>query len=139
MLDDLGLVPALHWQAREVSRRTGLRVDVDADEAADDLPEEYRTCIYRVVQEALQNSSRHAGARTVRISVHHGGGRVLLRVQDDGKGFEAAHVRGLGLIGMEERVTHLNGELHVRSRSGEGTTLEVELPVSPVAQLRAAI
>jgi signal transduction histidine kinase len=113
MLDDFGLIPALHWQAREVSRRTGMRIDVNADEATDGLPEEYRTCIYRVVQEALHNSSRHAEAKRVRISVSQEAERILLTVQDDGKGFQAAGVRGLGLIGMEERVKHLNGKFQV--------------------------
>ncbi len=65
MLDDFGLVPALHWQAREVSRRTGLRIDVAADGVPDELPDELKTCVYRVVQEALHNCSRHAEARNV--------------------------------------------------------------------------
>jgi signal transduction histidine kinase len=60
MLDDLGLVPALQWQAREISKRTGMAVTVDAEGVADDLPEEHKTCIYRVVQEALHNCARHA-------------------------------------------------------------------------------
>ncbi len=138
MLDDFGLVPALHWQAREVSRRTGIRVDVDADENATDLPEEYRTCVYRVVQEALHNSARHAEPRTVRISVRRLEGRVSLAITDDGKGFDAAHVRGLGLIGMEERVKHLNGAFKVQSRPGEGTSVRIELPApQPLARITA--
>ena len=67
MLDDLGLIPALEWQAREVSRQTGLRVDVAAGGVSDELPEEFKTCIYRVVQEALHNVTRHAAAGSVRI------------------------------------------------------------------------
>ncbi len=134
MLDDFGLVPALHWQAREVSRRTSMRVYVDADDSADDLPEEYRTCIYRVVQEALHNCSRHAEARSVRIGVRRDADRLRLTVQDDGKGFDAVHVRGLGLIGMEERITHLNGTLTVQSQPGQGALLTIELPLAPVAQ-----
>jgi signal transduction histidine kinase len=136
MLDDLGLLPALHWQAREVSRRTGMRIDVDADEAVDGLPEEHRTCIYRVVQEALHNSSRHAGAKTVRISIRQGAGKIVLSVRDDGRGFDAVHVRGLGLIGMEERVKYLGGTFRVHSRAGEGTVLTIDLPVAE-AQLQA--
>ncbi|MGA2433978.1 MAG: ATP-binding protein [Bryobacteraceae bacterium] len=128
MLDDFGLIPALHWQAREVSRRTGMRIDVDADEAADSFPEEYRTCIFRVVQEALHNSSRHAEAKTVRIGVRQDGEWILLTVEDDGRGFEATRVRGLGLIGMEERVKHLNGTFQVQSHSGTGTVLKIALP-----------
>ena len=69
MLDDLGLVPALRWQAREVTERTGVKVRVSAHNVADSLPDEYRTCVYRVVQEALNNSVRHAKASGVRIEI----------------------------------------------------------------------
>ncbi len=128
MLDDFGLVPALHWQAREVSRRAEMLVDVDAEECPDELPEEYRTCVYRVVQEALQNAARHAGAQSVHIAVHQDPNRVQLAIRDDGKGFDADHVRGLGLLGMEERVKHLGGVFEIRSRPGQGTELRIELP-----------
>ena len=67
MLDDLGLVPALQWQAREMQKRYGLAVRVAADNVGDDLGEEHKTCIYRIVQEALNNISRHAGADTAKI------------------------------------------------------------------------
>ncbi len=69
MLDDFGLVPALEWQAREVSKRTGLRVHVAAEESAGELPDELKTCIYRVVQEALHNCARHSQARSVKVVV----------------------------------------------------------------------
>ena len=69
MLDDFGLVPALNWQAREMTKRTGLNVVVTADDGADDLPDEHKTCIYRLVQEAVNNSARHANARTVEVAV----------------------------------------------------------------------
>ena len=130
MLDDLGLVPALHWRAREVSRRTGMDVSVKAENVSDELPEEHRTCVYRVVQEALHNCSQHAGARKVRIIVQQDSSRLLLTVEDDGRGFDAANTRGLGLLGMEERVEHLGGAFHVHSTPGRGTSLRVELPLS---------
>lgn len=129
MLDDFGLVPALEWQAREVSKRTGMAVGVEAGEISDNLPDDHNTCVYRVVQEALHNCARHAQARSVRIRVHQTAGRILLSIQDDGKGFDARRVRGLGLVGMEERVQHLGGTFQVRSEPGHGTELEVELPV----------
>lgn len=129
MLDDLGLVPALQWQAREISKRTGLRVSVDAETVADDLPEEHKTCIYRVAQEALNNCARHAAARSVRIRMVQEDGRIRLSVQDDGKGFDSGHVRGLGLLGMEERVTHLGGRFQLQSGPGRGTELLVEIPL----------
>src|SRR6185436_7266138 len=69
MLDDLGLVPALRWQAREVTRRTGLKVKIVADEIAEDLLDSHRTCVYRVVQEALNNCAKHARATQIRVVV----------------------------------------------------------------------
>ncbi len=130
MLDDLGLVPALQWQAREISKRTGMGVTVDAETVADDLPEEHKTCIYRVVQEALHNCARHAEARNVRILVVQEMERIRLSVQDDGKGFDSVHVRGLGLVGMEERVTHLGGKFYLQSERGRGTELAIEIPLA---------
>ncbi len=129
MLDDLGLVPALQWQAREVAKRTGLRVNVAATGLAEDLPDEHRTSIYRIVQEALHNCSRHAEASTVRIVVRQEANSLLLTVQDDGKGFNPQLERGLGLVGMEERVAHLGGTLRIDSRPGRGTLLSAELPL----------
>jgi signal transduction histidine kinase len=130
MLDDFGLVPALEWQAREVSKRTGLRVHVSAEESSAELPDQLRTCIYRVVQEALHNCARHAQARSVKVMVRQEAHRILLSVEDDGHGFDAGRVRGLGLVGMEERVTHLGGAFEVQSRPGAGTKVEVELPLA---------
>ncbi len=130
MLDDFGLLPALEWQAREVSKRTGLRVQVSAEEAAEELPDELRTCIYRVVQEALHNCARHAQARTVKVTVAQEPTRIVLTVVDDGHGFDARRVRGLGLVGMEERVNHLGGAFAVKSAPGSGTRVEVELPLA---------
>ena len=133
MLDDLGLVPALQWQARELSKRTGMAVTVDAEGVADDLPEEHKTCIYRVVQEALHNCARHALARSVRIQVVEESGRIHLSVVDDGQGFDSTHTRGLGLLGMEERVTHLGGRFHLQSEPGHGTRLRIEIPLAAQA------
>jgi signal transduction histidine kinase len=129
MLDDLGLVPALEWQAREVFKSTGLRVQVTADENASELPDEHKTCIYRVVQEALHNCARHAQARNVTVEVRHRPSEIVLTVEDDGRGFDARRVRGLGLVGMEERVHHLGGDLRVSSRPGE-TRIAVVLPLA---------
>ena len=130
MLDDLGLVPALEWQAREVSKRTGLRVQVTADENASELPDDHKTCIYRVVQEALHNCARHAQAHNVTVEVLQQHTQILLSVVDDGRGFDARRVRGLGLVGMEERVHHLGGALRVKSQPDSGTTIAVVLPLA---------
>ncbi len=133
MLDDLGLIPALQWQAREVAKRTGMRINVAADGVPDDLSEEHKTSIYRIVQEALHNCTRHAEAHTVRITVRQERGSLLLTVQDDGKGFQPKLERGLGLIGIEERVAHLGGSLQIESEPGRGTLLAVVLPLSQPA------
>jgi signal transduction histidine kinase len=130
MLDDFGLVPALEWQAREVSKRTGIRVQVAAADSAGELPDALKTCIYRVVQEALHNCARHAQAHAVRVVVRQEESKIVLSVEDDGRGFDSRRVRGLGLVGMEERVRHLGGVFHIRSIPGEGTKVDVELPLA---------
>ncbi len=129
MLDDLGLIPALEWQAREVGNRTGLNVEVHADESAGELPDGHRTCIYRVAQEALQNCVRHAGAHQVRIGLEKAAKTVALAVQDDGQGFTVTRRRGLGVLGMEERVRQLGGRLRIESQPGRGTMVRAELPI----------
>jgi signal transduction histidine kinase len=128
MLDDLGLIPALKWQARELSKSTSLDVAVEAELDSDELPDDYKTCIYRIVQEALHNCARHAHAITVRVRVAQERGRLLLTIQDDGRGFDVRHTRGLGLLGIQERVNRLGGTCRVDSQPGSGTTLSVELP-----------
>jgi signal transduction histidine kinase len=129
MLDDFGLAPALNWHAREMSKRTGLNVVVSADDDIDDLPDEHKTCIYRAVQEAVNNSARHANARTVEVAVKREGERVRFQVRDDGVGFDTRFVRGLGLLGMEERVRRLGGDLRLESQLGRGTLISAELPL----------
>ncbi len=129
MLDDLGLVPALQWQAREVSRRSGIWVKVAAENVSEELPEEHKTCIYRLVQEALHNCVRHAEAHNVKVSVRQSDGRLMLHIEDDGKGFDAQQEKGMGLVGMQERVRHLNGTFMVESEAGRGTAIQVELPL----------
>jgi signal transduction histidine kinase len=134
MLDDFGLVPALNWQARELAKRTGLRVQVSAAELSAHLPEEHKTCIYRVVQEALNNVAKHAQASTAQVTLMlRDEGVIDLTVQDDGSGFDAARVRGLGLLGMEERVHHLGGAFTIDSQPGLGTRLKVNLPLADLA------
>jgi len=128
MLDDLGLVPALRWQAREVSKRTSMDVSVAAELPSDNLPDEYKTCIYRVVQEALHNCAQHSHAKAVRIRVQQEPSRLTLSIQDDGQGFDFQQTRGMGLLGIEERVAQLQGKCHVHSALGSGTVLTVELP-----------
>lgn len=129
MLDDLGLIPALKWQARECSKSTSMDVAVTAELESDELPDDYKTCIYRVVQEALHNCTRHSRAASVRIRVQQQQQRLLLSIRDDGQGFDAVHTKGLGLLGIQERVTRLGGTFQIHSQPGKGATLSVELPV----------
>lgn len=128
MLDDLGLIPALKWQARESAKRTSMGVSVATELASDDLPDEYKTCVYRVVQEALHNCARHSYATTVRIRVEQKPDRLMLIIQDDGCGFDVRQMKGLGLLGIQERVARLGGKSSVHSKPGHGTILTVELP-----------
>jgi len=130
MLDDLGLVPALEWQGREVSRRGELEVEVHSDNVSDKLPDDYKICIYRLVQEALTNASRHASARNARVEVKQDSQKITVEITDDGKGFDSARQRGLGLVGMEERVKRLGGTLNLTSTPAKGTTIRAELPLA---------
>jgi len=130
MLDDLGLVAALEWQGREVSKRSGLVVDVIDNHFVDDLPDTYKTCIYRVVQEALHNCTAHARARHARVSLEEDSQHCILSITDDGVGFDPTRQRGMGLLGMQERVTQLGGTFAVESAPGKGTSIRVELPLA---------
>jgi signal transduction histidine kinase len=131
MLDDLGLEPALQWQAREFSRHNSIPAIVEIDGDLDDLSEELRTCVYRVVQESLTNCARHAHAKNVRITVHGGRSEMALTIQDDGIGFDPGNAvsRGIGLIGMEERVRELGGAMTVLSQPNKGTIVEIAIPL----------
>jgi signal transduction histidine kinase len=83
-----------------------------------------------VVQEALHNVSQHSGARSATVTVRQTGESLMLIVEDDGRGFDPGRTRGLGLLGMEERVKLLGGRLEIQSQPGNGTVLRVTLPVA---------
>jgi signal transduction histidine kinase len=144
MLDDLGLVPALEWQGREVSRSSQIEVEVQSENVAEDLRDDYKVTIYRLVQEALNNAVRHSGAHNARVRVEQeglptagqspsgsrsGGGRIVVTVSDDGHGFDPRRQRGLGILGMEERVRRMGGALSIESHAGQGTTVRAGLPI----------
>jgi signal transduction histidine kinase len=131
MLDDLGLIAAIEWQGREISRRSEMEVEVEAPPGAgvsDDLAEEYKICIYRVTQEALNNAARHSGGRHAWVRIEQTAHHIAVAVRDDGRGFDPAKTRGLGLLGMEERVRRLGGKLEIKSKAAEGTVVRAELP-----------
>jgi signal transduction histidine kinase len=130
MLDDFGLQPALEWHIRDVSRRHGVTIDLAANGDFDRLPDQHRTCVYRVVQEALTNCVRHARADRIHVSITGRPQTLEVSISDNGVGFEQGSRRpGLGLRGIEERVRELNGSVDIQSAKGEGTTLIIRLPV----------
>ena len=129
MLDDLGLVAAVEWQAREVSRRSEVEVEVQSEGVSEELTDDYKICIYRLVQEALNNVAHHSSGKNARVTVHQSSDKILVSITDDGHGFDPQRARGLGLLGMEERVKRLGGTLRIDSRPGQGTTLVAELPL----------
>jgi signal transduction histidine kinase len=134
MLDDLGLLAALEWQAREVSKRNGLLVQVVDHDFDDDLPEELKTCIYRIVQEALHNCTAHSHARRVRVLLEEDAKSCMVTIEDDGVGFDPGRKRGMGLLGMHERVVQLGGTLVIDSAPGKGTRIRGKIPLAPSPQ-----
>ncbi len=132
VLDALGLVPAIEWQASDVQARTGLQCTVEAPQTWTDIEPRLGTALFRIVQEALTNIVRHAGATRVRIRLHRTPSELLMTVQDDGKGFDAANdqaVPSLGILGMRERAISSGATFDIDSRSGEGTCITVRVPV----------
>jgi signal transduction histidine kinase len=130
MLDDFGLQPALEWHVRDVTSRYGVNVELHMDDDFDVLPDRYRTCVYRAVQEALTNCVRHAQARAINVSVTREGDQLNVSVTDDGVGFDPARRgTGLGLRGIDERVKELHGVMTISTvEEGGGTRLAIRLP-----------
>jgi signal transduction histidine kinase len=130
MLDDLGLIPALEWQARETSRCSEMEVEVHAGEISASLPDQVKIGIYRLVQEALQNAATHAHAKNAKVSVRYDPRKVEVAISDDGVGFRPERTRGMGILGMEERVRQLGGSFDLQSTPGKGTTVHAVFPIS---------
>jgi signal transduction histidine kinase len=135
-LDDFGLVPALERLAGTFEERSGIRTAVESSLSEERLPPEAETALYRVVQEALTNVVKHAGAERVSIVVARRGAGVSAVIEDDGRGFDAAEVRddALGIVGMRERLALLSGTLAVESTPGVGTSLVAYVPLLPAAE-----
>ncbi len=132
-LDAVGLAPALRNYLEEVGRQAGARTSLTAEPSAE-VPPEVRVVAYRIVQEAIRNAHKHARANEIRVALERCDGGVLVRVQDDGVGFEPDRLAGplpghLGLTSMRERAESAGGRLEVRSAPGRGTTVECWLPV----------
>jgi two-component system, NarL family, sensor histidine kinase UhpB len=136
-LDDHGLMPAVETQLKRFAARTGVEVSLDTHGDPNVLPEDVQTAVYRILQEALANVGRHAGATAVAVEFEADDERLELRIRDDGEGFDpVAMIRatdgdgpgaGLGLSGMVERARLAGGELDVRSAPGGGTTVTLRI------------
>jgi signal transduction histidine kinase len=130
MLDDFGLQPALEWLARDFTRRSNVPVELEITGPLDALSDQHRTCIYRVVQEALTNCVRHARATSIGVSIRAREDMIDVSVSDDGVGLDPSRrAGGFGLRGIEERVRELGGTITLLSAAGQGATLSIKLPV----------
>jgi signal transduction histidine kinase len=136
VLDDLGLVPALQWYADRHLRARGLDVRFDVAPLPDRLPVELETALFRAAQEALVNVARHARAETVVVEIGTHGPDLRLDIEDDGAGFDVAGVapqagdlRGLGLMGMRERIELFGGSVQINSSPGRGTHVAITVPL----------
>ena len=132
MLDDLGLVPSLEWLVENFSQRTGIACGLVIGERDLSLPKAHASAIFRIVQESLTNIAKHAQASHAEIAIERDGDGLVLRVVDDGIGFSPQAARkpnSFGLFGLHERASLMGGVATIESAPGEGTTVEVRLPV----------
>lgn len=135
LLDDLGLEPALRWQTEDFARRTGIACHFSADGLQEQIPDAWKTCVFRIVQEAIHNCEKHAAPTTVRVAIRQDAQQLVVDVEDDGCGFDlhgksAPQSTGLGIVGMRERAAMLGGSLHIQSSPGRGMKLTVYLPLT---------
>ena len=135
LLDDLGLVPALQFQLEDFLRRNSIACEFVEEGVADRLPDAAKTCVYRVVQEALHNCEKHSGAAKVKVTVRQLPHYLLAEVEDDGCGFAVAEHGtlarscGLGLLGIRERAANAGGSLEIHSAPGRGTRISLRIPI----------
>jgi signal transduction histidine kinase len=131
LLDDLGLGPALQWQAEEFTRRTGVPCALRGD-VTDNLPDTVKTCVYRVTQEALRNCEKHSRATEVTVTLSEEHDSLEVMVEDNGTGFATDRARrptSLGVLGMKERASALGGVLHTSNRPNGGAMVRLSLPL----------
>lgn len=134
MLDDLGLGAAIEWLLEEFASRHGIACRLEGADDDIDLADDCATAAFRIVQEALTNVARHAGARALHVRLAQRDDRLAIRIADDGRGFDPEQPRArssFGLIGIRERAEMLGGCCTLRSAPGQGTTLDIELPLHP--------
>lgn len=135
-LDDLGLVPTLRWYIKRYTKRVNIMVDFEVVGLESRLPAAVETAIYRIVQEALTNVTRHAHATTVQLRLLRTHTSVIVQLEDDGCGFDVTNIlnrteakQGTGLLGMRERVTLLNGMFNIYTEPRRGTRIAIEIPL----------
>lgn len=135
ILDNLGLLPAIRSHIRGFSERTGIDVEMEDDGVVNKLGDEIKTILFRVMQEALNNVAKHSNAQNVCINISMQKNSILLRITDDGVGFDVdtqstkkPEEGGLGLLGIRERVGFVGGNLSITSKQNFGTTLKVDIP-----------
>jgi PAS domain S-box-containing protein len=136
MLDDLGLIAAIEWLANEWSGRLAFEIELDCEAIDDELNEAATTTIYRIVQEALTNISRHAQAKHGRIELRRVGGELLVAIEDDGKGIQQGDIEkfdSYGLAGIRERARIVGGQAVIRNKARGGCRLEVRVPLERVS------
>jgi len=140
VLDDLGLIPALHTFLKNFKEQSGIRVSLSAFADVEQVTGDKRTVLFRVAQEALTNVARHARASRAAVSIQRVGGTVCLTIKDNGKGFrESSRLRArqpkrLGLLGMRERLDMVGGYFTVTSTPGKGTTVLAHIPLRDPAE-----
>lgn len=140
VLDDLGVIPALHAFLKSFTARTGIHSHLKAFAGVNDMDTARRTVLFRVAQEALTNVGRHSQATRVDITIRKLAAGLAMQIQDNGKAFNVASQlqanggKRLGLLGMRERVEMVGGTFAVQSASGKGTSVQVEIPFAPASQ-----
>ncbi len=130
-LEQLGLLAAVRSLCKELAQGRGLPVEFTHQDVPEAIPQDTALCLYRIVQEALQNVMKHSGARQAGVELTGLGGAIRLRVSDDGRGFDPASAGGngcLGLVSMRERLRSVGGEIVIDSRPSGGTRIEVRVP-----------
>lgn len=128
LLEQLGLLAALNNHCREIARAENISIRFTATDVPRELPHDVSLCLYRVVQEALQNVVRHSGADAATVELVVKGDELRMRIADDGKGFDPKAARAadsLGLVGMRERIGLVQGKLRLHAAPGQGTVVEV--------------
>lgn len=132
LLEDLGLVDALGSECERFAEREGIKTTYRATRIPAEIPPDVALCLYRVSQECLRNIGKHSGAKKAKVELRGIKGDMHLSIQDDGGGFDpirSPRRGGVGLASMGERIRLVNGSLTVRSRAGQGTTIEVRIPL----------